>query len=114
MIKHRSSELVQQASALITAGNPHHTNSNRSDVVLTGKEQEAQQRQLAARPRVVIGPMDTRQQEQMRAAQQRHDTQPLIVDKVIYVSDRTKQWVKDNNSQSTPDRWKCLICHWDR
>ena len=62
-------ELVHQASALITAGNPHHTINNRHDVVLTGKEQDAQQRHLVAHTRVVIGPMDTQQQEQVRAAQ---------------------------------------------
>ena len=73
-IKHKLSELIQQASALVTTDNISPNDNNCGGVVLTGQKRDVQQRQLAARPRVVISPMGAQQREQLEATRQRQAT----------------------------------------
>ena len=55
-LKHKLSELIHQASTLITIEELDKANNNPSDVALVGREQEVpltpQKRQLAARPKI--------------------------------------------------------------
>ena len=112
-IKHKLSELIQQASALVAVDNISSNDNDCSDIVLTGQERDVRQRQLAARPRVVISPLDAQQREQLETARQRQATQNIVTDQLIYVTDRTKQWVRDNISPNGPDKCRCKICRWD-
>ena len=94
------SDLLHQASKLTT------TNTGRlkrsvdypDDVVLTEKELEARERQLTAQPGVMIQAISTQQQEELQVAQHGKDAPDsrAEADKLIFVSDRTKQWVRDN------------------